>query len=74
MANVPETQTRVAQLERKVELMEERLKKLEPDKKREPDREALDIVLYAAEVIARLWTGERAYDLKIAIAKLRGIK
>ena len=37
-----------------------------------PDQEALEIVLYAAEVIARLWTGERAYDLKIAIAKLRG--
>jgi hypothetical protein len=39
--------------------------------KPQPDQEALEIVLDAAEVIARLWTGERAYDLKIAIAKLR---
>ena len=39
-----------------------------------PDQEALEIVVEAAEVIARLWTGERAYDLKIAIAKLRGEK
>jgi len=36
MANVPETQTRLAQIERKVELMEERLKKLELDKWPEP--------------------------------------
>jgi hypothetical protein len=40
--------------------------------KPQPDQEALDIVLDAAETIARLWSGTKAYDLKEAIAKLRG--
>jgi hypothetical protein len=71
MANVPETQTRVAQLERKVELMEERLKMLEPDKKPQLDKEALEIVLDAAQ-ISLGYTYDTGGMIKTAIAKLRG--
>ena len=67
MANVPETQTRLAQLERKVELMEERLKMFEPDKKPQLDKEALEIVLDALEPAHQYST-----KLREAIIKLRG--
>ena len=73
MANVPETQTRVAQLERKVELMEERLKMLEPDKKPQLDKEALEIVVEAAtDSLSYLTSLEANAVINAAIAKLRG--
>jgi hypothetical protein len=69
MANVPETQTRVAQLERKVEIVADEIERL---REQITDAiEALEIVLDAAETIARLWSGTKAYDLKEAITKLR---
>jgi len=69
MANVPETQTRLAQLERKVEIVADEIERL---REQITDAiEALEIVLDAAETIARLWSGTKAYDLKEAITKLR---
>ena len=73
MANVPETQTRLAQLERKVELMEERLKMFEPDKKPQLDKEALEIVVEAAtDSLSYLTSLEANAVINAAIAKLRG--